>query len=68
MDKTKSGERICVLIPVYNMSKYLERCVDSILTQTYQNFSIMLVDDGSTDISGAICDSYQQKDSGVRRG
>lgn len=57
---------ISVIVPVYNVEKYLERCVDSIRTQTYSNLEIILVDDGSPDGSGAICDAYAAKDSRVR--
>ncbi len=51
--------KISVLIPVYNTEKYLEDCLKSVLNQTYQDFEIILVDDGSTDNSGAICDKFQ---------
>lgn len=50
-----------VLIPVYNTSKYLEECVESVLSQSENDFEIVLVNDGSTDNSGAMCDSYAQK-------
>ncbi len=49
------------LVPVYNVEKYLEQCIDSMLAQTYKNFEIILVDDGSTDSSGKICDDYAEK-------
>lgn len=52
--------KFSVLIPVYNTEKYLEECLQSVLNQTYQDFEIIIVDDGSTDCSGAICDNYQK--------
>ena len=56
---------ITVIVPVYNVEKYLTRCVDSIINQTYKNLEIILVDDGSTDSSPAICDNYAKKDSRI---
>lgn len=56
---------ITVIVPVYNVEKYLSRCVDSIINQTYKNLEIILVDDGSTDSSPEICDFYAKKDSRV---
>lgn len=50
---------ISVVVPIYNVEKYLPRCIDSILNQTYKNLQIILVDDGATDSSGKICDSYK---------
>ena len=52
-----NNKLISVIVPVYNVEHYLNRCVDSILAQTYSDLEILLVDDGSTDSSGAICDS-----------
>lgn len=57
---------ISVIVPVYNVEKYLRCCVDSILAQTFSDIEVLLVDDGSTDNSGAICDEYAEKDSRVR--
>lgn len=57
---------ISVIIPVYNVEKQIERCIDSVLAQSYGEFEIILVDDGSTDLSGEICDSYAQKDSRIK--
>ena len=58
--------KISVIVPVYKAEKYLLRCVDSILAQTFTDFELILVDDGSPDNSGTICDEYAQKDSRVR--
>lgn len=57
---------ISVIVPVYNTEKYLDQCIQSILTQTYADFELLLVDDGSTDSSGAICDKYAEQDFRVR--
>ncbi len=57
---------ISVIIPVYNVEAYLARCVDSILSQTYGNLEVILVDDGSPDDSGSICDGYARQDSRVQ--
>lgn len=56
---------ISVIIPVYNVEAYLRECVESVLKQTYQNFEIILVDDGSTDSSGDICDEYAGNDERI---
>ena len=58
--------KISVIVPVYNTEKYLHRCVDSILAQTFTDFELLLVNDGSPDKSGEICDEYAQKDTRVR--
>lgn len=57
---------ISIIVPVYNVEKYLKRCIDSILAQTYQNIEVLLIDDGSPDDSGNICDGYTLIDSRVR--
>lgn len=54
-------ELISVIVPVYNVEKYIRECLDSIVNQTYKNLQIILVDDGSTDNSGKICDELQRK-------
>lgn len=58
--------QISVIVPVYKAEKYLHRCVDSILAQTFTDFEVLLIDDGSPDRSGEICDEYAKKDSRVR--
>ena len=58
--------KISVVIPVYNVEQFLCECVDSVLEQTFSDFEIILVDDGATDSSGAICDRYGQQDPRVR--
>ena len=57
---------ISVIIPVYNTEQYLRRCIDSVLAQTYKDFELLLIDDGSKDSSGAICDEYAAQDTRVR--
>jgi len=61
----RKEELISVVIPVYNVEKYLDNCLTSVLNQTYQNIEILLVDDGSTDESGKICDLYAKKDERI---
>lgn len=53
---------VSIIVPIYNVEKYLRRCIDSILSQTFISFELLLIDDGSTDASGAICDEYALMD------
>lgn len=57
---------VSIIIPVYNAEKYLSYCIESILSQTFRKFELLLIDDGSTDISGQICDEYAQHDKRIR--
>ena len=57
---------ISVIVPVYKAEHFLRRCVDSILSQTFADFELLLIDDGSPDKCGEICDEYAAKDSRVR--
>lgn len=57
---------ISVIVPIYKVEKYLKRCVDSIINQTYKNLEILLVDDGSPDNSGKICDEYEKIDKRIK--
>ncbi len=59
-------KKISVIVPVYKVEKYLARCVDSIIDQTYKNLEIILVDDGSPDGCGAMCDEYAKKDERIK--
>lgn len=59
-------KKVYVLIPVYNVQKVVGQCLDSVINQTYKNWEMILVDDGSTDKSGKICDEYAEKDSRIR--
>lgn len=63
--ETKSP-KISVIVPVYNVKKYLSRCIDSILAQTFTDFELLLIDDGSKDNSGKICDEYAKNDCRIR--
>ena len=60
------SERISVIVPIYNVERYLEKCIDSILAQTWRELEVILCDDGSTDGCGAICDRYAARDDRVR--
>lgn len=61
-----SSDKISVIVPVYNVEKYINKCIDSILGQTHQNLEVILIDDGSGDTSGRICDRYAESDKRVR--
>ena len=63
---TQSNPLISIIVPVYKVEKYLPACIDSILAQTYENFELILVDDGSPDNCGKICDKYAQKDDRIK--
>ncbi|MBR5553536.1 MAG: glycosyltransferase family 2 protein [Clostridia bacterium] len=63
---TQEQETISVIIPIYKTEDYLRRCLDSVVNQTYKKLEIILVDDGSPDKSGEICDEYAQKDNRIK--
>lgn len=65
-EDTKMEELISIIIPVYNVEKYIDRCMETVLNQTYRKMEIILVDDGSPDRCGKICDEYAEKDHRVR--
>lgn len=62
----KNNELISVIVPIYNVEKYLEKCILSIINQKYKNLEILLIDDGSTDNSGSIADKYSKKDKRIK--
>lgn len=59
-------ELISVIVPIYNIGKFVEKCIETIANQTYKNLEIILVDDGSTDKSGKICDKWKEKDNRIK--
>ncbi len=59
------NELISVIVPIYNVDNYLEKCIDSIINQSYKNLEIILIDDGSTDDCGIICDKYKKNDERI---
>lgn len=65
-EKCHEDPLITVIIPVYNVEAYLPQCLDSVIAQDYSNLDILLIDDGSTDRSGTICDQYAEGDKRVR--
>lgn len=58
--------KVSIVIPIYNAEQYLNKCLDSVLTQTFEDFELLLIDDGSKDNSGKICDDYATRDSRIR--
>ena len=60
------NDLISVVVPIYRVEKFLKRCVDSILNQTYKNIEVILVDDGSPDNCGLMCDEYKKQDHRVK--
>ena len=62
----KNKPTISVIVPVYNVEKYLEECVESVLSQTFTDYELLLIDDGSTDSSGDLCDQIAKRDVRVR--
>ena len=61
-----SNAKVSVIIPVYKVEKFIRKCVDSVLNQTYNNLEVILVDDGSPDNCPLICDDYLKRDTRVR--
>jgi len=61
-----NNELISIVVPIYNVEKYLKQCIESLLSQTYKNLEILLIDDGSTDKCPQICDEYEKKDKRIK--
>ena len=57
--------KVSIIIPIYNVKDYLKECIDSVLMQTFRNFEVLLIDDGSTDLSGELCDKISLNDSRI---
>lgn len=57
---------VSIIVPVYNVENYLRECIDSIVAQAYRNIEVILIDDGSNDSSGEICDEYADKDNRIK--
>ncbi|MCR5557046.1 MAG: glycosyltransferase [Butyrivibrio sp.] len=66
IDVAGHNDKISIVVPIFNVSHYLEKCVNSLLEQTYTNIEVLLIDDGSTDNSGELCDSFAKRDSRVK--
>lgn len=62
----KTDTLVSIIVPIYKAENYINRCVDSILNQTFKDFELLLIDDGSPDKSGYICDEYAKKDNRIR--
>ena len=58
--------RFSIVVPIYNVEKFLDQCITSVLSQSYDNYELILVDDGATDNSGKICDAYALKNDHIR--
>lgn len=65
-ENLRTDVKISVVVPIYNAGKYLQTCLYSIINQSYQNYEAILVDDGSTDGSGLVCDQYAEMDRRLR--
>lgn len=61
----KEKDKVSIIIPIFNMEKYMGQCIDSAINQTYSNLEIILIDDGSTDTSSIIADKYKEKDERI---
>ena len=61
-----NNDLISIIVPVYNVEKYIVRCLESILSQTYKNIEVIIVNDGSVDKSGEICERYAKKDNRIK--
>ena len=59
------NDLISIVLPIYNVENYLERCIKSVISQTYKNLEIILVDDGSTDDCSKMCDEWAEKDNRI---
>lgn len=66
LDSRGNNALVSVIVPVYNSEQYLKKCIDSILAQSYREFELLLINDGSEDTSGLICDDYARNDSRIR--
>lgn len=66
MDIKKQNELISIIVPIYNVEKYIDKCIESIVNQTYKNIEVLLIDDGSTDNSGNICKKWINKDNRIK--